>query len=203
VGRPIPGVEVRIADDGEILVRGPGVMQGYYKRPEETARAVDTEGWFHTGDVGHLDHDGFLALTDRKKAIIVTTTGHKVAPAAIENALVADEFISQAVVYGNGRRFISALIVLDQARVERFAAEQDIALGDPEELLNHAEVSSLMQRRIDAAMARFAPHERVRRFKLLHRPFSQERGDLTPTLKLKRGKIIDQYQRELDALYND
>jgi len=201
VGHTIPGVEVRIAEDGEILARGPNIMKSYYNRPEETAEAIDADGWFYTGDVGHFDDDGFLVITDRKKSLIVTAGGKNVAPAGIENALSADKFISQAFAYGDTRKFISALIVPDWERVEKYAEEHKVKFSMRAELCAHPVINSLIQRRVDTALEEFAPFERVKKFKLLEREFSQEDGEVTPTLKLKRNEITRKYWRELDSLY--
>jgi long-chain acyl-CoA synthetase len=203
VGHVIPDVDVRIAEDGEILVRGPNVMQGYYNRPEETKEAVDAEGWFHTGDIGHIDNDNFLVITDRKKALIVTAGGKNVAPAAIENVLSADKFINQAFAYGDARKFISALIVPDWERMEKYAIEHKVKFSSRKELCDHPVVVGLLQRRIDAAMEHFAPFEKVRKFKVMENEFSQEEGEVTPTLKLKRKEITRRYWKVLDSLYHD
>jgi long-chain acyl-CoA synthetase len=201
VGHVLPGVEVKIAEDGEILARGPNIMKGYYNRPEETAEAIDPDGWFHTGDIGHIDSDGFLVITDRKKALIVTAGGKNVAPAAIENALSADKFINQAFAYGDARKYITALIVPDWERVEKYADEHKIRFSSRAQLCSHSAINSLIQRRIESAMEEFAPFEQVKRFKLMEREFSQEDGEVTPTLKLKRNEITRRYWKELDRLY--
>jgi len=202
VGHPIPGVEVKIAEDGEILTRGPNVMVGYYNRPGETAEAIDADGWFYTGDIGHIDPDGFLVITDRKKALIVTAGGKNVAPAAIENALSADKFINQAFAYGDARKFISALIVPDWERAEKYAREHKVRFKTRAELCAHPVIEGLIQRRVDAALEEFAPFERVKRFKIMEHEFSQADGEVTPTLKLKRNEITRKYWKELDSLYH-
>jgi long-chain acyl-CoA synthetase len=202
VGHTIPGVEVRIAEDGEILARGPNIMKGYFNRPEDTAEAIDADGWFYTGDIGHIDDDGFLVITDRKKSLIVTAGGKNVAPAAIENALSADKFINQAFAYGDARKYISALIVPDWERVEKYAEEHKVKYSSLAELCGHPVINSLIQRRVDAAQEEFSPHERVKKFKLMEREFSQEDGEVTPTLKLKRNEITRRYWKELDSLYD-
>ena len=202
VGFTIPGVEVRIEEDGEILARGPNIMVGYYNRPEETAEAIDADGWFYTGDIGHIDDDGFLVITDRKKSLIVTAGGKNVAPAAIENALTADKFIDQAFAYGDARKFISALIVPDWERVEKYAGEHKIKFTTHAELCGHPVINKLIQSRVDVALEEFAPFERVKKFKLMEQEFSQEDGEVTPTLKLKRKEITRKYWKELDSLYD-
>ncbi len=201
VGPILPGVEVRIAEDGEILARGPNVMKGYFNRPEDTAEALDEEGWFYTGDIGHFNKDGALVITDRKKSLIVTAAGKNVAPAAIENVLSADKFINQAFAYGDTRKYISALIVPDWERVEKYAAEHKIKGATRAELCSHPKIVDLIQRRVDAAMEDFASYEQVKRFRLMEREFSQEEGEVTPTLKLKRKEITRKYWKELDSLY--
>jgi len=203
VGLPIPDVEVRIADDSEILARGPNIMKGYFNRPEETAQAIDEDGWFYTGDIGHVDNDGFLVITDRKKSLIVTAGGKNVAPAAIENALSADKFINQAFAYGDGRKYISALIVPDWERMEKYAAEHKIRYKKLSELCVNEKITEFIRQRVDAAMEEFAPFERVKKFKIMDKEFSQEAGEVTPTLKLVRKEITRRYWRELDSLYED
>ncbi|MCJ7500819.1 long-chain fatty acid--CoA ligase [bacterium] len=203
VGHTIPEVEVKIAEDGEILAKGPNIMVGYYNRPEETAEAIDADGWFYTGDIGHIDGDGFLVITDRKKSLIVTSGGKNVAPAAIENALSADKFIDQAFAYGDARKFISALIVPDWERVEKYAEEHKIKFSTHAQLCNHPVINALIQRRVDEALEEFAPFERIKKFKLMEQEFSQEDGEVTPTLKLKRKEITRKYWKELDSLYQD
>ena len=157
VGPPLPGVEVRIEEDGEILIRGPNVMKGYYHRPEETSEVFNGEGWFHTGDIGHIDEDGFLVITDRKKSLIVTAGGKNVAPAAIENALTADKFINQAFAFGDGRKYISALIVPDWERLEGYARKHKISYSDLSELCANDQINQFIRQRIDAALEDFAP----------------------------------------------
>ncbi len=201
VGPILPGVEVRIAEDGEILARGPNVMKGYFNRPEDTAEALDEEGWFYTGDIGHFNKDGALVITDRKKSLIVTAAGKNVAPAAIENVLSADKFINQAFAYGDTRKYISALIVPDWERIDKYAAEHKIKGATRAELCSHPKIVGLIQRRVDAAMEDFASYEQVKRFRLMEREFSQEEGEVTPTLKLKRKEITRRYWKELDSLY--
>ncbi|MEX1095672.1 MAG: AMP-dependent synthetase/ligase [Planctomycetales bacterium] len=201
VGRPLPEVEVKIAEDGEILTKGPHVMRGYWKNPEATAEAV-RDGWLHTGDVGRIDGDGFLAITDRKKDILVTSGGKNVAPAEVERLLVADEFIDQAVVYGDGRPFVSALIVPNLALLESRLEEIGGELAAEGDFLRGPAVYDFFAERIERAMQPLSRPERVRRFLLLSRPFRVEEGELTATLKLRRRHIIDRYEAELAGLYD-
>ena len=203
VGPTIPDIEVRIAEDGEILTRGPHVMKGYYNRPQETAEVIDEDGWFSTGDIGHIDEEDFLHITDRKKALIVTAGGKNVAPAAIENALSADKFISQAFAYGDGRKYISALIVPDWERMERYATEHKIQFTTLKDLCDNQMINDLVRKTVDAALKDLASFEQVRRFKLLDKEFSQEAGEVTPTLKLKRKEITQRFWEDLDSLYDD
>ncbi len=202
VGRAIPGVDVKIADDGEILTRGPHVMKGYWKDPEATAETI-VDGWLHTGDVGRLDNDGFLAITDRKKDLIVTSGGKNIAPGELERLLTSDSCIDQAVVYGDGRRFVSALIVPDFVKLEEETDELDGLPEGDDELICSPAILDFFQQRIDRLMQRVSRPERVRKFLLLARPFQLEADELTATLKVRRRHIIGKYETQLAALYDD
>jgi long-chain acyl-CoA synthetase len=202
VGRPVAGVELRIAADGEILARGPNVARrGYFRQPEATAAAFDAEGWFHTGDVGRIDADGFLFITDRKKDLIVTAGGMNIAPQNIENALKADPFISQVMVYGDRRPYPVALITVSAEELTRLARERGLGPGDPALLVKHAAVLERVGRAVDATNATLPSYARIKRFAVLPTDFTQEGGQLTPTLKVKRRVIAEQYRDALDALY--
>lgn len=200
VGPALPGVELRIAADGEIQTRGPHVMLGYYQQPAATAEVIH-DGWLSTGDLGQLDADGFLTITGRKKEIIVTTAGKNIAPTLIENLLAADPLIHQAVVFGDGRDYLVALIVPepDPLRAEIFA--RHIALASREAALTHPEVLSLYAERIKDRLATLSRHEQIGRFRLIGRALSQERDELTPTLKLKRSVIAEHFAAEIAAMY--
>ncbi len=200
VGRECPGVELKIAEDGEVCVRGAVVMQGYWRMPEETAETIDSEGWLHTGDVGHIDDDGFLVITDRIKELIVTAGGKNVAPQPLENALKSDRFISQAMVIGDGRNFISALIVPEREVLEPWAAENGIA-GDLAALCADQRVIDHYRAIVDAQMEAFSRYEQVKKFTLVPVEFSQEAGELTPTLKLKRRVLLARYADLIDRMY--
>jgi long-chain acyl-CoA synthetase len=200
VGKPLPNVEVEIAEDGEILVRGDNVMLGYYKKPEETNEAI-VDGWFHTGDVGHLDGDGFLVITDRKKDVIVTAGGKNIAPQAIENRLKSSKFIDEAIVIGNKRRFLSALIVPNFDNLEQYALSKHVPHSTHEELTGHPKVQELFSGEIDKLGEQFANYERVKKFLLLDRPLSIETGELTPSLKVKRRILENKYKDQIDSLY--
>ncbi|MCI0340120.1 MAG: long-chain fatty acid--CoA ligase [Planctomycetales bacterium] len=202
VGRPLDGVEVRIAADGEIEVRGPNVTEGYHGRPAETAEAFTPDGFLRTGDVGYLDPDGFLVITDRKKDLLVTSGGKKIVPAVLEGRLRGDPLVSEAVLIGSGRNFATALVVanLDSVR-SALPAASAAAGGDGEALLQRSEVRKLFSERI-AALQRDQPRfARVRRFTLLARPFSEEAGELTPTQKVRRKAVAQRHARAIDAMY--
>jgi len=200
VGRAIPGVEVRIADDGEILTRGPHVMRGYWRDPKATSETI-IDGWLYTGDVGILDDDGYLFITDRKKDIIVTSGGKNVAPSEIERLLISDPLIDQAVVYGDGRQFISAIVIPNTAMLEKEVDEHGWSLDLDNELIRSSDVYNFFDKRIAAIMQHVSQPERVRRFLLLNRPLSQEQGELTATLKVRRRSVIHQFETELAKLY--
>lgn len=199
VGQPLPGVEVRIEVDGEILVRGPNVMKGYWHRRQETEETI-VDGWLRTGDIGKLDADGFLWITDRKKAILVTSTGKNVAPAPLENALQQSPYIQQVIVLGDGRRFIAALIVPSFDQLERWAGERGLGT-DHADLCKASEVMALMQSEIDGSQAELARYQKVRAFRLLERPFTEEQGHLTPTMKLIRRAVLAQYADLIEEIY--
>jgi long-chain acyl-CoA synthetase len=200
VGRPVPGVEVRIAPDGEIVCRGPNIMAGYHDLPDETS-AVLRDGWFHTGDVGHLDADGFLYVTDRKKDLFKTTAGKYVAPAPIESRLQLHPLVSQAVVVGSRRKHAAVLIVPDRVALEREAREAGVEAADLAALLREPLVQQLFERVLREVNASLAAHEKVRRFTLLPEPFTIESGELTPTLKVKRSVVETRYRSLIDAMY--
>ena len=200
VGKPLPGVEVRIGEDGEILVRCPNVMMGYYNRPDETA-AVIRGGWLHTGDVGSLDADGYLTITDRKKDLIVTSGGKKIAPQPIEAALQRNPLVAEAVVLGDRRRFASALIVPDFAALERRLTALGRPPGDRAALVERDDVLSLYQEIVDAINHDLSQFERIKKIRLLPREFTIASGELTPTLKVKRRAVEDNWRREIDAIY--
>jgi long-chain acyl-CoA synthetase len=202
VGRPGPGVEVKIADDGEICVRGEIVMREYWNKPEATAETIDGDGWLHTGDVGHFDDDGYLFITDRIKELIVTAGGKNVAPQPLENALKTDEFIAQAMVIGDHRNFISALIVPQGEVLESWAKENGVA-GDLPALCSHPEVIQHLRKVVDAKMSSYSRYESIRKFTLIPEEFSQEKGELTPTLKLKRRVLLTRYADIIEAMYAD
>ncbi|MBP1766753.1 MAG: hypothetical protein H6P98_868 [Candidatus Aminicenantes bacterium] len=202
VGKPIPGVEVKIAPDGEILTRGPHVMKGYYKKEAETREAFEG-GWFHTGDIGHIDKDGFVVITDRKKDIIVTAGGKNVAPQPIENMLKTNPYISNAVIIGDRRRFVSALIVPNFEKLEKYARSANIPFAGRTELVRNEHVVNLLKAEVDRSTPNLAQYERVKRIALLDRDFEIERGEITPSLKVRRNIIEQKYKAVIDALYEE
>lgn len=202
VGKALDNVELKIAEDGEIVARGPNIMKGYYKREADTREAIDPEGWFHTGDIGIIDEDGYLIITDRKKNLIVTAGGKNIAPQPIENALTSSRYIEQAVVIGDKRKFCSALIVPSMEPLEKFCTEKGIPTDDVQNMLANEEVQKLFRREIDAVSTDLAKYETIKKFILVERPFSIESGELTPTLKIKRRIVEKNFKEQIDALYD-
>ena len=202
IGKPVAGVEVQIAPDGEILTRGPHVMQGYWNKPEATAEAIDADGWFHTGDIGVLE-DGFLRITDRKKDIIVTAGGKNIAPQPIENLIKASKYVSQAVMLGDRRRFPIVLIVPNYDHLEKWASRKGILWTDRAQLLQMPTIQAKMEKEVRAQLTGLASFETPKKVALLEHDFSIETGELTPTLKVKRRVIEQRYQSRIDALYEE
>ncbi len=202
VGRPLPGSQVKIADDGEILLQGPGVFTEYYKDPTATRDAFTADGWFLTGDIGELDADGYLRITDRKKNIIVTAGGKNIAPANIENLLMAHPLISQVLVHGDRRNYLVALITLDPDALLAWANDHHKGSLPYEELTQDAEVVTLVQSLVDKANSSLARYEQIKYFRILPEEVSVENGLLTPTLKLKRREMETRYGEWLDEMYH-
>jgi long-chain acyl-CoA synthetase len=200
VGKPLRDVEVRLAADGEVLARGPNIMQGYYKRAKETAETIEN-GWLRTGDIGELDADGYLTITDRKKDLIVTSGGKKIAPQPLENQLKADPLVVEAVLIGERRKFPAALIVPDFARLEAWAREARVTFESREELVRHPDVVRRYQSTLDALNETLAQFERIKRFALLPAEFTMERGELTPTMKVRRAVVEERWRGVIDELY--
>jgi long-chain acyl-CoA synthetase len=203
VGPPIPGVEVRIAPDGEILARGPNIMRGYFNKPQETAEALDEEGWLHTGDIGELDEDRYLRITDRKKDLIVTAGGKKVAPQPIENMIKTNPFVLNAVMVGDKRRYPVLLIVPDLDKVKAFATERGLPPADDEALLELPDVRAKLEREVMGTLRDLASFEMPKRMAFLPRDFTIDAGELTPTLKVKRRVVEDRYASVIEELYSD
>ncbi len=200
VGKPVPGVEIMIASDGEILTRGPHVMKGYFNKPQATAEAIDDDGWFHTGDIGEL-RDDFLAITDRKKDIIATAGGKKIAPQPIEGKIKTNKFVSQAVMIGDKRKFPIVLVVPNWDSLEAWAKASNIAWRDHAEALTMPDVRKKMETEVLSEVESLARYERPKKIGLLEHDFSIERGELTPTLKVKRRVIDKTYKSMIDSMY--
>ncbi|HEX8632617.1 MAG TPA: long-chain fatty acid--CoA ligase [Pyrinomonadaceae bacterium] len=203
VGRPVKNVEVRIAADGEIETRGPNVMRGYYRKPAETRGVFTDDGWFKTGDIGLLDADGFLKITDRKKELFKTSGGKYIAPSAIEARIKGSRFVNQVVLIGNGRKYAAALIVPEWEQLRAYTQHKGIrdAGTTPAELCRNTRILDLMQRQVDALCADLSKYERVKRIALLEHELSIEGGELTPTLKVKRRVVDEKYRDVIDRLY--
>src|SRR5215831_1485113 len=204
VGKPIPGVRVRIAEDGEILASGPNVMRGYYNRPAETGEALETDSegrvWLRTGDVGYLDADGYLFITDRKKDLIKTSGGKYVAPQPIENAIKRSQYVNQVVVIGDGRKFPAALIVPQMDSLRAYARRHGIA-AEESELIKHPDISDLIEKEVESLTTDLSQYEKIKAVLLLPRELTVEGGELTPTLKVKRRVVVERNKEQIDWLY--
>ena len=200
VGKPLPGFEVKLADDGELLVRSETVFGGYYKDPEATAEVLGPDGWLKTGDIAEIDDDGYITITDRKKDIIVTAGGKNIAPQNLENDLKTSKYVSQALVIGDRRPYVAALITLDAEEIGKWAREHGLS-GGLDELAGDERVRALIQGVVDDVNAERSRYEQVKRFTILPRDFTMDDGELTPTLKLKRRVVHDHFQGELEELY--
>ena len=200
VGRAAPGVEVLIAEDGEILMRGPQIFVGYWENERATREVLDDDGWLHTGDLGALDEDGFLSITGRTKDIIITAGGKNITPANLEDDLRHSPFISQAVMYGDRRPYLVALVTLDVEVIVPWAQEHGLP-DDLDALAQHPDIHDLVQQALDSANSRYAQVEQIKRFAILGHDFGHETGELTPTLKVKRSVVFDRYASVFDHLY--
>ncbi|MBI2419720.1 MAG: AMP-binding protein, partial [Ignavibacteriales bacterium] len=201
VGKPFPGVEIKIASDGEILARGENIMQGYFKNKKETDETIK-DGWLHTGDIGVFDAEGFLMITDRKKHLFKTSGGKYIAPTPIENLFLASQYIDQFILIGDRRMFLSALIVPDFEALRAFADSHNIKYSDNDELVKDQQVYDLLETELVKFQKGLANYERVRKFALLDKPFTLEDGLVTPSLKLKRKVIEERYQNLIEGMYN-
>lgn len=201
VGRPIPNVEVKIAPDGEILARGPNIMKGYWNLPEETAAVIEPDGWFHTGDIGEFDSDGFLRITDRKKHLFVSSGGKNIAPQPIENLFLASKYIEQFVLIGDRRMYCTALVVPDFDALKAYAGEHGIGPLHNHELVRHPLIHALIEKDIEELQKDLANFERVRKFILLAKPFTIEDGELTPTQKVRRKVVEEKYAHLIERMY--
>jgi long-chain acyl-CoA synthetase len=201
VGPAIPGVEVKIEADGEILARGPNVMKGYWGQPEATAQAIDSEGWLHTGDIGTLDAEGFLHITDRKKHLFVSSGGKNIAPQPIENLFLANKYIEQLVLIGDRRMYLTALIVPDFDVLKEYADAAKLPYSSPSDLIRLPEINQLIEQNINDIQKDLATYERVRRFTLLDRQLTVEEGELTPTQKVRRAVVEKRYAHLIEPMY--
>jgi long-chain acyl-CoA synthetase len=202
VGRAVEGVELRIADDGEILARGPNIMRGYFNKPEATATALEG-GWFHTGDIGQIDAEGYLTITDRKKDLLVTSGGKKIAPQPIEAVLKRSPLIAEAVLLGDRRKYAAALIVPEFKALERRLKDLGRPPGTHEALIAREDVIALYQEIVDALNRELSQFERIKRIALLPAEFSVESGELTPTLKVKRKVVEQRWKEQIELLYQE
>jgi long-chain acyl-CoA synthetase len=203
VGKPIRNVSVRIADDGEIEVAGPGVMLGYYKKEDATREAFTDDGWFKTGDIGALDEEGFLTITDRKKELFKTSGGKYIAPSPIEQAIQSCRFVSQVVLVGNARRFPAALVVPNFEQLKSYAKIKGLGLTSPAEFIDHPKIVDLFERQIEHVTRDLSQFEKVKKFVLIEKEFTVEGGELTPTLKVKRRVIDEKYRAVIERIYSD
>lgn len=201
VGPPVPGVEERLGEDGEILIRGPNIMQGYWGRPDESAAVLDADGWLHTGDLGSFDDEGFLYVTGRKKDIIVTSGGKNVSPQNIEKLMRTSPYIHQIMVCGDGRKFLTALVVANAEAVQRFAENEGIAFDRFQELVVHPRIRRLIAQEIEERNGQLAGYQTIRRFTVLPENFSLDAGEITATMKLRRQAVEERYRDLIDAMY--
>jgi long-chain acyl-CoA synthetase len=205
VGKPMPGIDVKIAEDGEILASGPNIMRGYYAREEATAETLKTDAqgrvWLHTGDIGHLDEEGYLFITDRKKDLLKTSGGKYIAPQPIENAIKRSRYISQVVVIGDQRKFPSALIVPRMDQLKTYAEANGVSTADPAELVKDPKIIGLIEREVGAQTKELSHFEQIKAVLLLDRELTIESGELTPTLKVKRRVVVEKNKRQIDRLY--
>jgi long-chain acyl-CoA synthetase len=202
VGQPLDNVDIKIAADGEILIKGANVAKGYLKQPEATAEVFEPSGWFHSGDIGRIDEDGFVFITDRKKDLIVTAGGMNIAPQNIENLLKADPFISQAMVYGDRKPYPVALITVNPDELTKFAREQGILTTDPSVVVKHPKVVERVARTVEEKNSQLQSYAKIKKFAILPADFSQEGGELTPTLKVKRKVVSNKYMGAIEELYH-
>ena len=203
VGFPLSNVKIKIANDGEILAKGPNVMVGYYKKEKETKEVFDENGWFKTGDIGEIDKAGYLKITDRKKSLIVTSAGKNIAPAPLENGLNSSDYIDQSIIIGDQKNYITALIVPAFDNLSKYLAKNEIEITSNEAMIEHHTVIELFESEISALMKKFAKYEQVKKFKLLSRQFSIDRGEMTPKMSIVRKVVINNFKDKIDNLYDN
>ena len=202
VGKPIFNVDIKIADDGEILAKGPNIMKGYYKNDEATKEAIDSDGWFYTGDIGEFDDDGFLKITDRKKSLIVTSGGKNIAPAPLENALITSVYIEQVVAIGDKRNFISALITPNFEALEGYLKSKGHDGLSTSEMVSHPDTLELYNSEVEERMVDFAQYEKIKKFTVCDRLFELEKNELTPSLKIRRKAVNENFKDVIDLMYD-
>jgi len=201
VGKPIHNMRIRIASDGEVEALGPGVMLGYYNKPDATRAAFTDDGWFKTGDIGEIDDDGYLKITDRKKELFKTSGGKYIAPSPIEQMIRSSRFVSQAVLVGNERKFAAALVVPNFEMLESYVKLKGLHAKTPAEMCRNERIINLIERQIDSATQDLARYEKVKKIALLEKELTVEGGELTPTLKIKRRVVEEKYKDVIDRLY--
>jgi long-chain acyl-CoA synthetase len=201
VGKPLPSMQVRIAGDGEILMKGAAVFKGYYKKPEGTPAMIDEEGWLHSGDLGDIDKDGFVRVTGRKKDLIITAGGKNITPQNIENIFTSDPYIAQCVPYGDNKKYLMAVLVLNEQEITAWAKQNNITFRDYRDLTGNAQVYSFIKQKVDKFNERLASFETIKKFVISDHDFTLESGELTPTMKVKKNKVIEKFKNQLDSLY--
>jgi long-chain acyl-CoA synthetase len=203
VGKPLPGVDIKLAEDGEILIRGDNVFAGYWKMPEATAEAFTEDGYLKSGDIGTIDADGFLTITDRKKNLIITSGGKNIAPQKIENLFLTDPLFTHFMVIGERRKFLSALLTINRDQAAVLARQHGIAFEDPDALLDDPEMLGIVDAHVADRNRLLARFETIKRYRIIKEEFSQETGELTPSLKLKRNVVYERYADLIESMYAD
>ena len=203
VGKPLFNVKIKIADDGEILAKGPSIMKGYYNKEEATKESIDSDGWFHTGDIGNIDEEGFLTITDRKKNILITSGGKNVAPAPLENSMVTSPYIEQSIVIGDKRNYISALVVPAFETIQTYLDSKGKSIANKDDIVKDSDVVSLIESEVERAMEVFSNYEKVKKIALIPNVLSIDNGELTPTLKVVRKVVLERYSVYVDKLYEE
>ena len=203
IGKELSNTKVKIAEDGELLIKGPIVMKEYYKMPDETAETIDKDGWLHTGDIGKIDEEGFIYIVDRKKDLIITSGGKNIAPQMIENMIKTDRFINQIIVVGDARKYLAALVTLSYDDVEPYAKENGISFSSQEDLIKNDKIKELIMSRIEEYNSKLASYETIKKITLMPGEFTQETGELTPTLKVRRKIVNEKYKDIIDSMYDN
>jgi long-chain acyl-CoA synthetase len=201
VGQLLRGLQAKLAGDDELLIHGPSVMKGYYGLEEDTREAIDAEGWLHTGDIAAIDAEGFISIRDRKKEIIVLSGGKNVSPAGLEARLARDPLVAQACVVGDRRKHVAALLVPDFEKLVEMLKHEGMAPGSPQTLVEEPKVKALYQKQLRQLNRSLADYEAITAFRLIPTPFSQERNEITPTMKLRRNIILEHYRTEVESMY--